>query len=95
LIAESQSVEMPITKSDYQSLTLRIKKLEERIAELEKDNAEKTKIIAEQAKIIEELKAKLARYENPHTPPSTQRFKENSKSKKSKNVEIQPPWCSS
>ncbi|MGC9444846.1 MAG: IS66 family transposase [Candidatus Methanospirareceae archaeon] len=69
--------------SDYQSLTLRIKKLEERIAELEKENAEKTKIIAEQAKIIEELKAKLAKYENPHTPSSAQRYKKESESKNS------------
>ncbi len=72
-MAESLGVEMPVTASDYQSL-IRIKELEERIAELEKDNAEQAKIIAEQAKPIEELKAKLARYENPHTPSSAQRY---------------------
>jgi hypothetical protein len=37
-MAESLSGEM---LSDYQSLTLRIKELEERIAELEKENAVK------------------------------------------------------
>jgi hypothetical protein len=41
LMGESLSGEM---LSDYQSLTLRIKELEERIAELEKENAEKTKM---------------------------------------------------
>jgi transposase/uncharacterized coiled-coil protein SlyX len=82
-MAESLGVEMPVTASDYQSLMLRIKELEERIAELEKDNTEQAKIIAEQAKLIEELKAKLARYENPHTPSSAQRYKEKSKPKNS------------
>jgi len=56
---------MSVTASDYQSLKLRIKELEERVAELEKDNVVQAKIIAEQTKQIEELKAKLARYENP------------------------------
>ena len=76
-MAESLSVEMPVTASEYQSLILRIKELEEIVAELKKDNEEKAKIIADQAKIIaqqtkqiEELKAKLVRYENPHTPSS-------------------------
>ncbi len=73
MIAESLGVEMPVTASDYQSLKLRIKELEEIIAELEKDNAEQAKIIAEQAKLTEELKAKLAKYENPRTPSSAQR----------------------
>jgi transposase len=80
LMGESLSGEM---LSDYQSLTLRIKELEERIAELEKENAEKTKIIAEHVKLIEELKAKLAKYENPHTPSSAQRYKKKSESKNS------------
>ena len=68
-MAENLSVEMPVTASDYLSLTLRIKELEEIVAELKKDNEEKAKIIADQAKIIaqqtkqiEELKAKLAKY---------------------------------
>jgi hypothetical protein len=47
--------------SDYQSLKLKIKELEEIVAELKSDNEEKAKIIAEQARIIEELKAKLAK----------------------------------
>ena len=70
LMAKSQRVVMSILASEYQSLILRIKELEEIVAELKSDNEEKAKIIAEQAKQIEELKAKLARYENPHTPPS-------------------------
>ena len=37
------------------------------VAELKKDNEEKAKIIAERTKQIEELKAKLAKYENPYT----------------------------
>ena len=82
-MAESLGVEMPVTASDYQSLMLRIKELEERITELEKDNAEQAKIIAEQAKLIEELKAKLARYENPHILSSAQRYKKKSESKNS------------
>ena len=82
-MAESLNVEMSVTASDYQSLKLRIKELEERVAELEKDNAVQAKIIAEQTKQIEELKAKLARYENPHTPPSAQRYKKESKSNNS------------
>jgi len=57
-MAESLSGEMPVTASDYQSLMLRIKELEEIIAELEKDNAEQAKLITEQGKLIEELKAK-------------------------------------
>jgi len=90
LMAESLSVGIPVTASDYLSLTLRINELEEIVAELKKDNEEKAKIIANQAKIIaertkqiEELKAKLARYENPHTPSSAQRYKKESKSKNS------------
>jgi len=51
------------------------------VAELKKDNEEKAKIIAERTKQIEELKAKLARYENPHTPSSTQRYRKESKSR--------------
>ena len=66
-MAKSQRVVMSILASEYQSLILRIKELEEIVAELKRDNEEKAKIIAEQAKQIEELKAKLARYENPHT----------------------------
>jgi len=71
-MAESLSVGIPVTASDYLSLTLRIKELEEIVAELKKDNEEKAKIIADRTKQIEELKAKLARYENPHTPSSAQ-----------------------
>jgi len=55
---------------DYRQLMLRIKALEERIAELEKENAA--------------LSAKLAQYENPHTPSSAQRFKDEAKSSGSK-----------
>ena len=55
---------------DYRQLMLRIQKLEERIAELEKENAA--------------LRAKLAQYENPHTPSSAQRFKDEAKSSGSK-----------
>ena len=87
LMAESLNVGIPVTASDYLSLTLRINELEEIVAELKKDNEEKAKIIADQAKIIaqqtkqiEELKAKLAKYENPHTPSSAQRYKKKSKS---------------
>jgi len=83
-MAESLSVEMPVTASEYQSLILQIKELEEIVAGLKKDNEEKAKIIAEQTKQIEELKAKLAKYENPHTPSSAQRYKKRSESKKSK-----------
>jgi hypothetical protein len=68
---------MPVTASDYQSLKLQIKGLEEIVAELKSDNEAKAKIIAEQAKLIEELRAKLAKYENPHTPSSAQRYKKN------------------
>ena len=50
---------------DYQKLLLRIQELEERIVELEKENAA--------------LRAKLARYENPHTPSSARRFKDEAK----------------
>lgn len=74
---------MSVTASDYQSLKLQIKGLEETVAELKRDNGEKAKIIAEQAKLIEELKAKLAKYDNPHTPSSAQRYKKNSESKNS------------
>ena len=81
-MAKSQRVVMSILASEYQSLILRIKELEEIVAELKRDNEEKAKIIAEQAKQIEELKAKLARYENPHTPPSA-RYKKESKSRNS------------
>lgn len=74
---------MSVTASDYQSLKLQIKGLEEIVAELKSDNEAKAKIIAEQAKLIEELRAKLAKYENPHTPSSAQRYKKNSESKNS------------
>ncbi|RCV65529.1 Transposase [Methanophagales archaeon] len=74
---------MPVTESDYQSLKLQIKGLEKIVAELKGDNEAKAKIIAEQAKLIEELKAKLAKYDNPHTPSSAQRYKKNSESKNS------------
>ena len=84
-MAKSQCVVMSISilASEYQSLILRIKELEKIVAELKRDKEEKAEIIAEQAKQIEELKAKLARYENPHTPPSTQRYKKESKSRNS------------
>ena len=42
---------------------------------MKSDNEGKANIIAEQSKLIEELKAKLAKYENPHTPSSAQRYK--------------------
>ena len=74
---------MSVTESDYQSLKLQIKWLEEIVAELKSDNEEKAKIIAEQTKLIEELKAKLAKYDNPHTPSSAQKYKKNSESKNS------------
>jgi len=84
-MAKNQCVVMSISilASEYQSLILRIKKLEKIVAELKRDKEEKAEIIAEQAKQIEELKAKLARYENPHTPPSTQRYRKESKSRNS------------
>jgi len=82
-MAKSQRVEMSILASEYQSLILRIKELEEIVAELKRDNEGKAKIIAEQTKQIEELKAKLARYENPHIPSSAQRYKKGSKSRNS------------
>ena len=84
-MAKSQCVVMSISilASEYQSLILRIKELEKIVAELKRDKEEKAEIIAEQAKQIEELKAKLARYENPHTPPSTQRYRKESKSRNS------------
>nr|MBE0428236.1 IS66 family transposase [Nitrospirota bacterium] len=65
---------MSILAGESQRLMLRINELEEIIIELEKENAE-------QAKLIEELKAKLAKYENPHTPSSAQRYKKKSESK--------------
>jgi len=74
---------MSVTASDYQSLKLQIKWLEDIVAELKSDNEEKAKIIAEQTKLIEELKAKLAKYDNPHTPSSAQKYKKNSESKNS------------
>ena len=64
------SVWVVARSGDYQQLLLRIQKLEERIAELEKENAA--------------LRAKLARYENPHTPSSARRFKDEAKSSGSK-----------
>lgn len=79
----AESLCVPIASSDYQSLMLRIKELEEIVAELKKDNEAKATIITEQSKQIEELKAKLAKYENPHTPSSAQRYKKNSESKNS------------
>jgi hypothetical protein len=75
------SLSVSIASSDYQSLTLRLKEQEEIIAKLSKDNEEKAAIITEQSKLIEELKAKLAKYENPHTPSSAQRYKKKPESK--------------
>ena len=63
------------------------------IEELEKTVAEQAKIIAAQAKILKakddtiagltkkivEIEAKLAKYENPHTPSSARRFKKKPK----------------
>jgi transposase len=77
------SLSVPIASSDYQSLMLRINELEEIVAELKKDNEAKTTIITERTKQIEELKAKLAKYENHHTPSSAQRYKKESESKNS------------
>ena len=75
LMAESQCVEMSILAGESQRLMLRINELEEIITELKKEHAEQANIISKQAKLIEELKAKLAKYENPHTPSSAQRYK--------------------
>jgi transposase len=83
-MVESQCVEMSILAGESQRLMLRINELEEIITELKKENIKQANIISEQAKLIEELKAKLARYENPHTPSSAQRYKKKSESKKSK-----------
>ena len=83
LMTESQCVEMSILAGESQRLMLRINELEEIITELKKENAEQANIISKQAKIIEELKAKLAKYENPHTPSSAQRYKKESESKNS------------
>ena len=74
---EGLSVWVSATAGDYQRFLLRIKELEEKVAELEKENAE-------QAKLIAELRAKLAQYENPHTPSSAQRFKDEAKPSGSK-----------
>jgi DNA repair exonuclease SbcCD ATPase subunit len=81
---------VPRASSDYQSLKLRIKELVEIVAKLKRDNEEKARIITDQANIIaeltkqiEELKAKLAKYENPHTPSSAQRYKKKSEYKNS------------
>lgn len=74
---------MSIASSDHRSLTLLLNEQEELIAELNKANEEKAAIITDQNKLIEELKAKLAKYENPHTPSSAQRYKKNSESKNS------------
>jgi type II secretory pathway component HofQ len=81
---------MYVTASDYQSLKLKIKELEEIVAELKSDNGEK-------AKLIEELKAKLAKYENPHTPSSAQDIRRNQNPKTHQRsvvlqmgIEVQP-----
>ena len=79
----AESLCVSTASSDYQSLTLRIQELEEIVAELTRANEEKAKIIAELTKQIEELKAKLATYENPHTPSSAQRYKKKSESNNS------------
>ncbi len=80
-MAENQCVEMSILAGESQRLMLRINELEEIITELKKEHAEHANIISKQAKLIEELKAKLAKYENPHTPSSAQRYKKKSASK--------------
>lgn len=74
--------EMPLALySNYQAL---IEELKGNIAELERQNAELKKQNAELTKIIKDLKAKLVKYENPHTPSSAQRFRKNSKFKSSR-----------
>lgn len=55
-----------------------------RIEELEKAVAEKDAIIAALMKENSELRAKLAMYENPHTPPSAQRVKKKPERKRGK-----------
>ena len=47
-----------------------------------KEQENKEGVIAKQAKVIDDLKAKLARCENPHTPSSAQRFRKKQKPKK-------------
>ena len=54
-----------------------LREVQYEIAHLKEENAR-------QAKEIKDLKAKLAKYENPHTPSSAQRFKKRSKPKPSK-----------
>ena len=84
-MSEELDFEMPMALcSNYQASMGEIAELKEKIAELEEQNAEMKKQNAELTKIIEDLKAKLARYENPHTPSSAQRYKKKSESKKSK-----------
>ena len=51
-MAKSQRVVMSISASEYQSLIVRVKELEETVAELKRDNDEKAKIIAEQIRDI-------------------------------------------
>ncbi|MFZ2070910.1 MAG: hypothetical protein WAV32_04830 [Halobacteriota archaeon] len=61
-MAESLSVEMSVTASDYRSLMLQIEALEEKVAELEKQNAGLTKQNAELIKINENLKPQFLRH---------------------------------
>lgn len=76
--------EMPMALcSNYQASTMEIAELKEKIAKLEEQNADLKKQNAKLTKIIEDLKAKLAKYENSHTPSSAQRYKKKSKPKNS------------
>jgi len=67
----------------YRASMMEIEELKEKIAELERENAELKKQNVELTKVIKDLKAKLAKYENPHTPSSAQRYKKKSESKNS------------
>ena len=58
----------------------------ELLRELQYEIAHLKEKIAEQAKVIDDLKAKLAKYENPHTPSSAQRFRKKQKPKKPKKL---------
>jgi len=79
-MSEELDFEMPMALcSNYQASMGEIAELKEKIAELEEQNAELKKQNAELkkqnaalTKIIKDLKAKLAKYENPHTPSFAQ-----------------------
>jgi septal ring factor EnvC (AmiA/AmiB activator) len=83
-MGERLDIGMPVEQCiSYQVSMTEIVELREKIAELERENAELKKQNVELTKIIKDLKAKLAKYENPHTPSSAQRYKKKSESKNS------------